>query len=172
MGATWSAFNTGFSNPLITKVRALLTSATGATVFAGTDLGVFKSTGGAWQPIAQGPEDDPAHARKLNQSVQSLVSLTGGPMLAGVFSGGVYKTGDGGATWSPKNAKRRTCTFQKLVTTLRRTGLAAGNASVKFSGKVGGSKLSPGTYTATFVATDRAGNVSKASSLVFEIVRR
>ena len=71
-----------------------------------------------------------------------------------------------------KNAKRRRCTFQKLVTTLRRSGLPAGNASVKFSGKVGGRKLAVGDYTATFVVTDRAGNVSKASSLVFRIVRR
>ena len=82
--------------PLITNVRALLASSTGTTVYAGTDLGIFKSTGGAWQPVAQGPEADPAQPKKLNQSVQSLVSLTAGPMLAGVFSGGVYKSGDGG----------------------------------------------------------------------------
>ena len=38
-GATWSAFNSGFPNPLTTNVRALLTSSTGTTVFAGTDDG-------------------------------------------------------------------------------------------------------------------------------------
>src|SRR5215207_4967421 len=103
-GATWSAFNSGFSNPLITNVRALLASSTGTTVYAGTDLGIFKSTGGAWQPVAQGPEENPAQPKKLNQSVQSLVSLTAGPMLAGVFSGGVFKSGDGGETWSPPPA--------------------------------------------------------------------
>src|SRR5688572_3412078 len=43
-GATWSAFNGGFPNPLITNVRALLASSTGTTVFAGTDSGVWKST--------------------------------------------------------------------------------------------------------------------------------
>jgi photosystem II stability/assembly factor-like uncharacterized protein len=104
-GATWSAFNSGFPNPLTTNVRALLASSTGTTVYAGTDSGIFKSTGGAWQPLAQGTEDDPAHPKKLNQSVQSLVSLTGGSvMLAGVFSGGVYKSSDGGDTWSPPPA--------------------------------------------------------------------
>ena len=37
--------------------------------------------------------------------MQSLVSLTGGSvMLAGVFSGGVYKSSDGGDTWSPPPA--------------------------------------------------------------------
>ena len=104
-GATWSAFNSGFPNPLTTNVRALLTSSTGTTVFAGTDAGLYKSTGGAWQPHAQGTEDNPAQPKKLNESVQSLVSLTGGSvMLAGVFSGGVYKSSDGGDTWSPPPA--------------------------------------------------------------------
>lgn len=101
-GVSWSAFNAGFPNPLTTNVRALLTSSTGTEVWAGTDSGVWKSTGGgAWQPIAQGPEDDPANPTKLNQSVQSLISLPGGVMLAGVFSGGVYRSTDGGATWKP-----------------------------------------------------------------------
>ncbi|MCU0312943.1 MAG: glycoside hydrolase [Solirubrobacteraceae bacterium] len=103
-GATWTPFNSGFANPLITNVRALLTSSTGTTVYAGTDLGVFKSTGGAWQPIAQGPEADPANPKKLNESVQSLVSLTGGTILAGVFNGGVFRSTDGGDTWTPPPA--------------------------------------------------------------------
>ena len=98
-GATWSAFNSGFPNPLTTNVRALLTSSTGTTVYAGTDDGIYKSTGGAWQPLAQGAEADPGNPKKLNQSVQSLVSLPGNVMLAGVFSGGVYKSPDGGSTW-------------------------------------------------------------------------
>ena len=101
-GATWSAFNSGFPNPLITNVRALLTSSSGTTVYAGTDDGIYKSTGGAWQPLAQGPEADPGNPKKLNESVQSLLSLTGSStMLAGVFSGGVYKSPDGGSTWQP-----------------------------------------------------------------------
>ena len=101
-GASWSAFNAGFANPLTVNTRALLTSSTGTTVYAGTDSGLFKSVGGgAWQPLAQGAEDDPLHPKRLNHAVQSLISLTGGPMLAGVLSGGVFKSGDDGATWTP-----------------------------------------------------------------------
>ncbi|HYI19717.1 MAG TPA: hypothetical protein VD836_13475 [Solirubrobacteraceae bacterium] len=100
-GATWSSFNSGFPNPLTTNVRALLTSSAGTTVYAGTDAGLYKSTGGAWQPLAQGAEADPNNPKKLNQSVQSLLELPGGVMLAGVFSGGVHKSPDGGATWQP-----------------------------------------------------------------------
>ncbi len=94
-GATWSAFNAGFPNPLTTNVRALLTSGTGTEVLAGTDTGVWKSTGGgAWQPLGQG-----AGPGKLNGSVQALIQLPGGPLLAGVASGGVWRSNDGGATW-------------------------------------------------------------------------
>jgi photosystem II stability/assembly factor-like uncharacterized protein len=105
-GATWSAFNDGLPNPLITNVRALLTSSTGTTIIAGTDLGLFRSSGGgAWQPLAQGPEPDPAKPTKLNGSVQALLSVTGGStVLAGVFSGGVFRSTDGGETWSPPPA--------------------------------------------------------------------
>ena len=103
-GATWSSFNGGFSNPLTTNVRALLAPGSGTTVYAGTDSGLFTSTGGAWQPLAQGAEADPATPKKLNQSVQSLLKTSGGAMLAGVFSGGVYRSGDDGATWTPPPA--------------------------------------------------------------------
>ena len=39
-GAAWTSFNSGFPNPLTTNVRALLTSSTGTTVYAGTDDGI------------------------------------------------------------------------------------------------------------------------------------
>jgi hypothetical protein len=90
-GATWSPFNAGFANPAATNVRGLLTSSTGTTVYAATDSGVWKSTGGgAWA------------AQTLNASAQALLSPSGSPetLLAGVLSGGVYRSSDGGATWS------------------------------------------------------------------------
>ncbi|HMJ03376.1 MAG TPA: hypothetical protein VK506_10570, partial [Conexibacter sp.] len=96
-GATWSAFNAGFPNPLTTNVRALLASSSGTEVLAGTDTGVWRSTGGgAWQPLGQG-----AGPGKLNGSVQSLISMPGNVLLAGVASGGVWRSGDGGQSWTP-----------------------------------------------------------------------
>lgn len=100
-GASWSAFNAGFSNPANVSIRALMASSTGTTVWAGTDGGLFKNESGTWQPVAQGAETDPANPTKLNQAVQALLGVPGGTMLAGVVSGGVYRSTDGGATWKP-----------------------------------------------------------------------
>jgi hypothetical protein len=142
-GASWSSFNAGFPSPATTKVRALLTSGTGTTVYAGTDSGVFKSTGGgAWAPLAQGPEDDPDHPKKLNESVQSLASVTGGPMLAGVFSGGVYRSTDDGATWIPpaeNNGMPASATIYGLTSTIPGVVYATGAEGVYVSLNAGAS---------------------------------
>ncbi len=71
-----------------------------------------------------------------------------------------------------KNRKRKKCTYQKTDTTIRRSGVAAGDLAIAFNGKVGKRKLARGTYRATFVVTDASGNVSTAKTLVFKIVRR
>lgn len=89
-GATWLPFNDGFPSPATTSVRALLTTGAGTTVYAGTGTGVWRSTGGAWQPLGQAT---------LNGSVRSLLSLPGDVLLAGVDGGGVWKSTDGGASW-------------------------------------------------------------------------
>ncbi len=75
----------------------------GTTVYAGTSVGLFKSaTGnGGWQPVAQGPEVDPKKPTKLNKAVQAVFSGPSGTLLAGVASGGVYRSTDGGNTWQP-----------------------------------------------------------------------
>src|SRR3954470_19563990 len=100
-GVTWSAFSSGLETvPGAKSVRTVYTSA--ATAYAGTSAGLFKSVaGGAWQPVAQGPEDDPKHPKKLNQAVQAVFSGPTGTLIAGVASGGVYRSSDGGATWQP-----------------------------------------------------------------------
>ncbi|MBE2316476.1 hypothetical protein DVA67_010850 [Solirubrobacter sp. CPCC 204708] len=100
-GLTWEAFNAGLAGvPGAMNVRTVFTS--GTTVYAGTTAGLFKSVaGGAFQPVAQGPEQDPKNPKKLNQAVQAVFTgaLPGSPMLAAVASGGVYRSTDGGATW-------------------------------------------------------------------------
>lgn len=87
-GATWAPFNGGFADPSAVRVRALLSSASGTTAFAGTDAGLFRSTGGDWAPLP------------LSRSVLSLVLLDERTLLAGVASGGVYRSVDGGDTWA------------------------------------------------------------------------
>ena len=65
------------------NVRTVFTS--GTTVYAGTTAGLFKSTGGGgFQPVAQGPEQDPKNPKKLNAPVQAVFTgiLPGSPMLA------------------------------------------------------------------------------------------
>ena len=102
-GLTWEPFSGGLDSvPGAMNVRTVFTS--GADVYAGTSVGLFKSTGGAgaFQPVAQGPEDDPKNPKKLNQAVQTVFTgVVPGQMLAGVASGGVWKSSDGGATWQP-----------------------------------------------------------------------
>jgi hypothetical protein len=104
-GLTWSKFSSGLDTvPGAMDVRTVYTSGL-STVWAGTTAGLFKSIGGgAFQPVAQGPEPDPAHPTKLNQAVQTVLSPVIGPTLAGVASGGVYTSNDGGATWQPPAA--------------------------------------------------------------------
>jgi len=80
-----------------------------------------------------------------------------------------------GKTCKPKtrkNRRKKRCKYQKTVTTINRPSVAAGNVSIRFTGKIGKRKLAPGTYRATFIVRDAAGNTAKAVTLVFKIVRR
>ena len=98
-GLDWEPMISGLEKPGAKDVRTVFTS--GATVYAGTSAGLFKSVGGGWTPVAQGAEEDPKNPKKLNVPVQAVLTGTGGTMLAGVASGGVYKSSDGGETWKP-----------------------------------------------------------------------
>ena len=99
-GLAWSDFSAGLDAPGARDVRVVYSG--GGAVWAGTGAGLYKSVGGgSWTPVAQGPEDDPRQPRKLNASVQAVLSTTGGPLLAGTAFAGVYRSNDGGATWTP-----------------------------------------------------------------------
>lgn len=98
-GLTWSAFSGGL--PAGSNVRALLTG--GGKVYAGSDTGLWVSSGGAWSPLAQGAQPDPAHPTKLNASIQALLSQ-GGTLLAGTAFQGVARSTDNGATFAPAAA--------------------------------------------------------------------
>ncbi len=99
-GLTWTNFSSGLECACgAMNVRTVYTS--GTTVYAGTTAGLFMNPGTGWTPVAQGPEDDPAHPKNLNQAVQAVLSPIAGQMLAGVASGGVYKSSDSGKTWQP-----------------------------------------------------------------------
>jgi hypothetical protein len=101
-GATWAPFSGGLSGAAL-NIRTIYVSS--GKVYAGTTQGLWStpasSSGGAWTPVAQGPEPDPAHPTRLNQAVQGVISLTAGPMLAGTVSEGVFRSTDSGQTWSP-----------------------------------------------------------------------
>jgi hypothetical protein len=97
-GLSWEPFSSGLEGEGM-SIRAIFTS--NSKVYAGTDGGLFANAGGGWQPVAQGPEEDPQHPKKLNAAVQAVISLPGGTMLAGTASFGVFKSTDGGETWTP-----------------------------------------------------------------------
>src|SRR3954464_498786 len=61
-GLSWGPFNSGL--PVHEHVRTVFFA--DGKVYAGTTDGLFASQGGgAWQPIAQGPEPDPTKHTKL-----------------------------------------------------------------------------------------------------------
>ena len=98
-GLDWEPMISGLDAPGAKDVRTVFTS--GTTAYAGTGAGLFKSVGGGWTPVAQGAEEDPKNPKKLNAAVQAVLTGAGSTMIAGVASGGVYKSTDGGATWKP-----------------------------------------------------------------------
>jgi hypothetical protein len=96
-GVSFDPFSGGLAGAAL-NVRALVP---GGTTYAGTENGLFSSSGGDWAPVAQGQETNPP--TKLNRSVQTFLTnpTTPGQMLAGTAFGGVYRSSDGGSTWTP-----------------------------------------------------------------------
>ena len=70
-----------------------------------------------------------------------------------------------------RNRGSRRCTrYVRAGRTLTRTS-KAGRNRVKFTGRIGRRALKPGRYRLTIVATDAAGNRSRARRLNFRIVK-
>jgi hypothetical protein len=93
-GVTWTEQNAGLQGAA-QDIRAFYTS--GSDVIAGTGVGLFKSTSnGPWQTLSQEAGAD----RMGGRAVQAL-ETSGSTLLAGTASGGVYRSTDSGATWTP-----------------------------------------------------------------------
>ena len=132
-GVSWSAFNSGLEGiPGAKNVRTVFKD--GSRMLAGTSAGLFASTnGGAWQPIAQGPEDNPAQPKKLNTAVQTLYQVPGGALLAGGFSSGVFRSTDGGNTWihpAPGNGMPAATTVWHMTSFVPNVVLAATSSGI------------------------------------------
>ncbi len=71
-----------------------------------------------------------------------------------------------------RRVHRPRCTLLRRVKTLTRAGLAAGANSIAFHTRVGKRVLPVGSYRATIVATDAAGNRSSPFTTAFKVVPR
>jgi predicted outer membrane repeat protein len=70
-----------------------------------------------------------------------------------------------------RNASRRRCTFFTRVGAFAQDAVAGANRK-SFSGKLGRKTLAPGSYRATLVAKDAAGNASKPVASKFTVAAR
>jgi hypothetical protein len=70
-----------------------------------------------------------------------------------------------------RNRSRPVCTRYSSVGTVRTDGRQGVN-ELRFSGRLNGRALSPGTYRASLTATDAAGNASAVSRATFTVRRR
>src|SRR5262249_12727280 len=100
----WSALPVPGS-PFVTAIA--IDSRDSSTIFAGTeDRGIFRSTdgGASWISVRSGMRDvfvesiaiDPADSSRIFASASTTTSSPGGP----VTTGGIYRSTDGGLTWS------------------------------------------------------------------------
>jgi glucose/arabinose dehydrogenase len=71
---------------------------------------------------------------------------------------------------TPRLRRRRACVRWVRIGTLTRR-LAGGRRTVAFSGRIGKRALTPGSYRAVVTAVDASGNVSRARTVGFRIVR-
>ena len=72
---------------------------------------------------------------------------------------------------TPVTRKRSPCVRFTTRGSLKTVSVKAGAKTVKFSGRLSGRRLSPGTYRFTLLATDSGGRKSKATNVTFTVVR-
>jgi hypothetical protein len=83
------------------------------------------------------------------------------------------KVGKRCVTPTRSNRRRRSCTrYVSAGRALTKASLKAGTRRIAFGGSLGRRRLASGRYRAVIVATDRAGNRSKAKVLRFRAVKR
>jgi len=87
-GGSWRAANNGLTNKFVNKLFL-----SGATLYVGTDGGVFRSTNGgnSWTPVGL-----------TNLRVVSF-TLTNGTLYAGTDGGGVFRLNPESASWTQVN---------------------------------------------------------------------
>jgi|GEM_PF-1721267 len=115
-GASWSAVNTGLTNLWVRTLAISPDYAADGTLFAGTHDaysggiyyagGVFKSTNGgaSWIAVNTGLTNPNINALAVSPSYVSDHTLFAGTLGSGVYyAGGVFKSTNGGASWSAVN---------------------------------------------------------------------
>jgi photosystem II stability/assembly factor-like uncharacterized protein len=109
-GATWSAINSGLR--AIDVMSVAVDTKNPGTMYVGTDsLGVFKSTdsGKSWSPATSGidvsyPNEFVVGLAVDSQTPGTVYAATGGVECGAGEPQGIYKSVDGGTTWSAANS--------------------------------------------------------------------
>jgi photosystem II stability/assembly factor-like uncharacterized protein len=125
-GVSWSAANTGLSN--IRPTVLVIAKSNPSTLFVGTfDLGstdpnyisgLYKSTdgGASWNQANSGlPSNLYIRALAINPKNSAIIYAGIGNAFSSHATGGVYKSIDGGASWSPVNNGLSTKSVQALA---------------------------------------------------------
>ncbi|HUO75247.1 MAG TPA: PKD domain-containing protein [Solirubrobacteraceae bacterium] len=124
----------------------------------------FRAATGSTADIAAGRSKAPfgtTFTLSVNERSTLVISLAG--RIAGRRAG----------THCVAGARRgRPCAVRVSPGTLVRVGRGPGAVSIPFTGRLDGTRLLPGSYSATVVAIDAAGNRSQPKAVSFTVVAR
>jgi photosystem II stability/assembly factor-like uncharacterized protein len=158
-GGSWTAATNGMGQ---VEVRSIAVSPSSGTIFAATPAGVYRSTDAAvtWLP-----------ASGFASSVRSVAVDPVAPSvvyagLEGVFStSGVFKSVDGGETWTPVNTGLGNLTVLSVAVSAT-TSSSAAASSTAFAGTSGGGVFVTTDAGATWRAL--AGSPSTVNTVVLD----